>query len=374
MVRKLALGCLLATFGIVLGFCALEGTASLVLVVWNALLYQRPTMNAGGEVIYDPDIGWVGKPNAFIPDLYGPGVFLRTNSQGFRHATDVGRTAPNGRVRVICSGDSFTFGYGVSNDDTWCQRLETLDGRLDTVNMAEPGYGIDQAYLWYLRDGARLDHAVQVLAFITSDFLRMPSSYFFGYYVPVLQIRDGSLVVTGTPVPRSSSRWRLLKRRLQVATRGLRAGQLARALSSGRADAASAATTVPAAFDESTWKLAAAVFSHLEEVNRRKGSTLVLVYLPMAQDYASGESDPWREHVRAEADRLGIRFEDLVPPFRTLRREQATAMIIPRGIPGTGHYTVEGNRWVADLLHERLAPLMDAAVRAAPAPAPPPRS
>ena len=29
--------------------------------------------------------------------------------------------------------------------------------------MGQGGYGIDQAYLWYKRDGTKLDHDVQIL-------------------------------------------------------------------------------------------------------------------------------------------------------------------------------------------------------------------
>ena len=72
---------------------------------------------------YDPDLGWVNGPNIHIPNMYGPGVYLKTNSQGFRNNYDFDTAVPNGKYRIICSGDSFTLGYGVDNDHTWCQLL-----------------------------------------------------------------------------------------------------------------------------------------------------------------------------------------------------------------------------------------------------------
>jgi len=59
---------------------------------------------------YDPDLGWVNKPNVYLPDMYGPGVYLQTNSQGFRNNNAIDIAVPSGKFRLICSGDSFTLG------------------------------------------------------------------------------------------------------------------------------------------------------------------------------------------------------------------------------------------------------------------------
>lgn len=103
---------------------------------------------------------------------------------------------------MICSGDSFTLGYGVRDDETWCHQLMQLDDRLETVNMGQGGYGFDQAYLWFRRDGVRLAHHVQVFAFISDDFRRMERVEFIGYAKPVLRVVGDSLRVDNVPVPR----------------------------------------------------------------------------------------------------------------------------------------------------------------------------
>jgi hypothetical protein len=133
--------------------------------------------------------------------MYGPRAYLRTNAQRFRNNADVARAVPSGRLRIICSGDSFTLGYGVSNDDAWCNRLAVLDHRIDAINMGQGGYGIDQAYLKYTRDASSIDHDVQILAFITEDFGRMRSATFLGYPKPVLVLDHGALAVRNVPVP-----------------------------------------------------------------------------------------------------------------------------------------------------------------------------
>ena len=105
-------------------------------------------------------------------------------------------------ARAVCSGDSFTYGYGVGNDQTWCARLAAINLCLDTVNLGQGGYGVDQAYLRYRRDAGTLDHDLHLFAFISSDFTRMRSDSFRGYGKPVLKLEDGALVVTNVPVPR----------------------------------------------------------------------------------------------------------------------------------------------------------------------------
>src|SRR5262249_673910 len=158
---------------------AIEGLAS-----YGLLLRDVMTTNPLAErrhTKYDADLGWVNEPNVYIRDMYGSGVYFQTNAQGFRNNHDITSSVPDGKARVICSGDSFTLGYGVDNDHTWCELLSVIDPQLETVNMGQGGYGVDQAYLWYKRDARKIEHQFQILAFITDDFYRVLSDSFSGY-------------------------------------------------------------------------------------------------------------------------------------------------------------------------------------------------
>ena len=178
----------------------IEGMAGYAIATRVAM--PEPPEPGLGYTKYDPDLGWASVANFQSPDMYGPQVGLRINGQGFRNDSDFAKAVPEGKIRVICSGDSFTFGEGVDNDDTWCQRLTSLDRRLETINMGQGGYDLDQAYLWYKRDGIALEHQVQVLAFVTDDFFRTEFDEFQGVPKPILVIDKGALVVNGVPVPR----------------------------------------------------------------------------------------------------------------------------------------------------------------------------
>jgi hypothetical protein len=61
--------------------------------------------------------------------------------------------------------------------------------------MGQGGYGVDQAYLWYKRDGTKIEHNIQLFAFIESDFDRMRSAAFLGYSKPRLTVTGGQLSI-----------------------------------------------------------------------------------------------------------------------------------------------------------------------------------
>jgi hypothetical protein len=71
--------------------------------------------------------------------------------------------------------------------------------------MGQIGYGVDQAFLWYRRNGPAVSHDVQVLAFVSADFDRMRYRSFMSYGKPVLAVEFETLVVRNVPVPYRST-------------------------------------------------------------------------------------------------------------------------------------------------------------------------
>jgi hypothetical protein len=339
----------------VLALVLLEGGSSLVL-----FLHQiRP----GAEHIHtehDTLLGWVNQPNVYIPDLYGPGLYLRTNAQRFRNNHPIAPQVPSGRVRVICSGDSFTLGYGVDNDHTWCERLAAQHPGIETVNMGQGGYGIDQAYLWYRRDGVALEHDVHLFAFIKADFTRMQSRSFNGYTKPVLAIRNGALTTENVPVPYRPFYAPWLTRSA-TAIAELRASDLIRRIKkrfpSARTTTEQAAPDDLGATDSLTWEIAAKVFADLDSVNQARHSVLVLVFLPTEGDRGNA-SATWRARVHELSDRRHIALVDLVEDFEQLPPDSTDRLFIRAGeiefAGAAGHYTAFGNEWVANRLYQHL--------------------
>jgi hypothetical protein len=311
---------------------------------------------------YDPDLGWVNEPSVHIPDMYGLGVDLRTNSQGFRNNHDFATVAPNGKNRIICSGDSFTLGYGVDNDHTWCQQLISLDLRLETLNAGQGGYGLDQTYLWYKRDVSHFDHQVHLLAFIIEDFTRMQSDRFGGYGKPVIQIENGMLVVKNVPVPKPPAaliKWFAL---IGSTLKSLRTVELFERVLWKRG-----LVPVPEnekrrleemERNEKTQQVLVKIFEDLKRLNEARASKLVLVYIPMKWELEGDGSQEWIRFIEKATRDLGIPLINLFSPFRSLPKERVVSLYIPAGqiqYPhADGHLTNEGNEFVARMIYEGM--------------------
>ena len=75
----------------------------------------------------------------------------------------------------------------------------------ESVNLGEPGYGVDQMFLRYSRDGIALDHSIHIMAFVGGDLDRMAHRVRYGTGKAVLKVDDGQLVPDNVPVPRPAN-------------------------------------------------------------------------------------------------------------------------------------------------------------------------
>jgi len=341
-------------------FVLFEGAASFLLVSHN-IVKTRPIAERL-HTEYDPELGWVNKPNVDLPDMYGPGIFVRINNQRFRADHDFDDNVPSGKLRIICSGDSFTFGYGVNNDCTWCQFLTTLDSRLETINMGQGGYGVDQAYLWYKRDGLKFQHQIHLLAFITLDFERMQSTEFLGYGKPVIDVDNGTLVIKNVPVPNNAYRLPWLTTTSQNVTRnlkGLRSVELLnRLLMRIGVGRETASPPVNKDVEQKTRLVLHKIFEDLKTRDAEQSRQLVLVYLPDPRDLNGDGPTDWIKFIEKESHELSIPFINVLDTFRGLRNTEAEEMFIRRGptaYPAAdGHLNNHGNRLVAETIYTAL--------------------
>ena len=341
----------------------IEGTAS----AWLAYRFVRsvPVDTNFRKAQYDSLIGWVGLPGLALPDMFGPGLSLTNNADGMRIHRPVVPALRPGATRILCSGDSFAHGWGVRDGDTFCAALEPLLPGVETLNMAQPGYGIDQAYLWYKRDGARYPHQVHLFTFIWNDFERMTMRSFWGYSKPVLRLARGALAVDNVPVPAwtGSSRGTVIARNLPPRLRLVRLVQR----QFDNSDSAQLARA-----EALIWDVAEATFRDLDRLNRERGSQLVLVYLPTISDLEAGAYDARRARLAAFAARAGIVLVDLSMPMRAEPVDSAPWFFLTAHqlkVAGTsGHYSPRGHGWVARQLAARLA-AMPALQRVAAGPA-----
>lgn len=346
-----------AAVAIVLGLAVLEGISALTL---RTLEGDALPVAERRHTRFDPELGWVNVPGARVENLYGPGRTLTINAQGFRGPRDTPAAAPEGKIRVLCGGDSFTLGWGVDDADTWPAALERLAPELEAVNLGQGGYGVDQIYLWARRDGPALEHRLHVVAVISEDFVRMRSDSFRGYAKPTLRLEGDVPVASGVPLsPPSGESW--LERR---ATMRL----LRRVL--GREASGDAEPVMPLS---AAAALGVRALEVLAEDDASRGARFLAVWLPTLPEYAPGAGDPLRGTVVRNLRAAGVEVLDLVETFRRLPPREADSLFLTDDevtLPFHGrHYSARGNEWVARQLIPHL--LAQAAAVPLPAPAPP---
>jgi lysophospholipase L1-like esterase len=345
--------------------CAIEGASSLFLFGWDLAVNAEAPLAERKHTVYDAELGWVNAPKVAAPNLYGPGRSFTSDSRGFRGAREVTDAVPPGKTRIVCSGDSFTLGYGVDDAQSWPAQLEALDAALECVNMGQGGYGLDQAYLWFARDAKSLQHDLHLFAFIADDFERMRSASFLGYGKPRLAASSDGVSVGFVPVPRASLEhpwWtQNAKRFFDLRTLSL----ARRALGTGDARAAA-----PGYMDEvEAESVATHLLAALAGLDAQKHSRLALVYLPNKDHAAPGRLtrlSGWMQRAVDAARASGTAWIDLTDDFEQMSESQRETLFIPHGeieLPGAaGHYSAAGNRFVAErvLAHVRELGLLQA--------------
>lgn len=103
-------------------------------------------------------------------------VIEYTNSMGLRGQREYG-PKPDSTFRLIAIGDSFTYGWGVSFEKTFEQRLERLlnanisKRRYEVINIGVPGYNTAQELKWLDQVGAQLEPDIIMTGLYIGDDL-----------------------------------------------------------------------------------------------------------------------------------------------------------------------------------------------------------
>jgi lysophospholipase L1-like esterase len=124
------------------------------------------------------------------------------NQQGLRGA-EIGSKTP-GTLRVLALGDSFTFGVGAREKDTFPARLQEIlrsrGVRAEVLNAGVPGYGVPDEAAWFERWGRPLAPDVILVAVFVGNDLQDAAPG------PKPAAVDGALVMPGESSG-SLSRW-----------------------------------------------------------------------------------------------------------------------------------------------------------------------
>ena len=322
---------------LVLVFIA-EGFSSFILFTRNALPFSESR-----HTKYDSLLGWSNIPGFQEKNFYGKHKNLTINQQGFRNLINFPKDIPEGKIRILCSGDSFTLGYGVDDQETWCQQLSQIEPKLETVNMGQGGYGVDQVYLWYKRDGIKLDHQIHIFTFIGNDFERMESTLFETYPKPILNVENNNLEVNNIPVPRLST-FNIHSNRIFRASGQFKFVELVQKINLGNYSPNSPNPDI--LYGEQHISVLYKLFTDLKEINQNKQSKLLMVYLPVQSEYQ--KTSAWNITIARILQDLEIEYIDLSPDFNQLNLDTHTSLF-------NGHYSAVGNKFVADTLYQKIS-------------------
>jgi hypothetical protein len=158
------------------------------------------------SVEYHDTLGWFIKPlterREQSPEF---DVTVRTNSHGLRADKDYSYEKAHGKKRVLVIGDSFTFGKGVENDETYPAFLEDLLHDTEVINLGVSAYGTDQQLLALETKGLEYHPDLVILGFYSGDVFRNDDLFHGVQPKPMYKLEDnGSLVLTNAPVPRET--------------------------------------------------------------------------------------------------------------------------------------------------------------------------
>ncbi len=170
--RSLAFSAFLvvAFFGVVEGVLRVVGVAPPVEP--RILLRQVDTDIKLPFIQADPDVFWSPVPG-FRGEFQGKPVTI--NSMGLRGG-EVALPKPPGRKRVVCFGDSITFGYGVGDDESYPYQLghALADHQVDVVNAGVTGFTSHQVRNYAHRLLPRIQADVATVCIGWNDGNRRP--------------------------------------------------------------------------------------------------------------------------------------------------------------------------------------------------------
>ncbi|KHK01821.1 SGNH/GDSL hydrolase family protein [Desulfovibrio sp. TomC] len=307
---------------------------------------------------------------------------VSTDAQGFRSSGP--RPAADSRpaLRVLCLGDSFTYGVGVNDEQTYPALLQIYlqerfpDRSVEVINAGIPFYDIFDELSYYRDKGRYLAADVVVLQFYSNDLEAMAGSFFR----QDLKVRQGGLYnafdqsIGREAVERRLNTWLDsqfpgLRRLGSVPARSVGSGparsdpfRAFRLQASGMEkellndkSALLSAASVPAM--GRFWKNYRQALAMLRNEVGDSGAAFLLVLAP--------DMDQVREDKNAPAAALvpfcrenAIPLIDLARTLRAMSNGNPDRYFL---VPRNGHLNAEGNTILAKSVAEAFAP--DAAVR-----------
>lgn len=333
-------------------FFVAEGLSSLFLIIGKELKER------GAEIYFvefDKEIGWVNKPNIHFKDFWAPGKHLTITSNRSRFTPDSKTNDYLSSKKILCAGDSFTFGVGVGDKDTWVNKLASWSRGASFDNFGIGGYGLDQAFSLLKRTSEKKDYDVHLVSLITPDLERIVlfNDRKNESVRPNWAVENGKLVMKNYPLKRKS-RFRIAE--ITDTLRNTATYHLVKQMVKPLKHNKSAENLKKENLMRE--EIAIKILEGLRDFSRQTHSKLVVIYLPFKEDYGSKYSSRWEEIFASFCENNSILFIDLLPYFQSLSAANMGSLFInPDEVDfhkAAGHYNEAGNDLIGRLIYAEL--------------------
>jgi hypothetical protein len=280
-----------------------------------------------GFDVYDSKLGWKPRPGYKTQRV-------RTNSLGIRADREFEIERVPGISRIVIIGDSFMWGEGVANEETFASRLENNLSGTEVINLGVHGYGTDQQRLRLHELGFRFEPDVVILGFYEENLWRNALS-FRDYAKPRYRLAEGGLVLGNHPVPAPgdilADQQRLPRSFLLVLVRRvLRRAKWQWGLGIE---------------DSEEWQITRKILAVTNDEIETRGGRLLLLYVPTSDLSVPGRAEGLLEVWARES---GVSFVNLRKRFLELPEPRRMRLY-------DGHWTVFGNGVTADIVTNFLS-------------------
>ncbi|MGI0014639.1 MAG: SGNH/GDSL hydrolase family protein [Nitrososphaera sp.] len=242
---------------------------------------------------------------------------VTTNSYGLRdHEFPV--TLNANTFRMVCLGDSLTFGVGVRLEDTYAKQLESLlnsnkQRKYEVINAGVPAYDTWQEIAYLREYGWRFAPDLVIIGFYANDVVPKPNP------IPRVVSKSGSIRTAGLNEILPDATVYLLKRSRLLLLLKDRYGKLVNQLrpSPEYRHKLSMLTGTTDQFVERGWQQVEASFKELVPLRKKHGFQLLVVVFPM-EDQLLGRypSAKYQSRLKEIAQSYNIDLLDLLPAFQ----------------------------------------------------------
>ncbi len=272
---------------------------------------------------FDPELGWAPRENYRSEDV-------NVNSRGARGLREDPDVAPAGTKRIVIIGDSFSFGEGVADADTYPRILESMLENVRVINLGVLGFGTDQQLLRMKRSAFEYNPDLIILGFFGPNSDRNVLS-FRDAPKPMFKLADEGLELVNSPVPGPEIEWDFELPWLRSASwLGTLMGQV-----------------IDRTRFAPKWEVTRRILTNIHDACQENGVPLMVAFYPKKHlSFVKTPTDT-ETVVGRWADERSVHFFSVRPAFSKLAQKQRVKIY-------WGHWTRYGNRFVATQLAREL--------------------